>query len=98
MTEEKREYPGPEMFWRDSPELIEMQNELRALWKRLERVQGFPEEELLKRKEGDVVGIKTTTSQYQKYTLLELARTPTEQQQYLQKPFYIMPKLSLIHI
>lgn len=76
------QYPGPEMFWRQSPELMDMQGDLARLWQELENLSRISDHELLLRTPGAIIGINQVNSQYKLYRLLELGHCPVEDPKY----------------
>ena len=87
-------YPGPEQFWRQSPELIKMQGELGKLWDTLEKIPSFPQREVLSKKPGEIIAIKERTDLYTGYTIFELRSKPTVGEQYYSKPYCLQPRVS----
>lgn len=90
-SKERRKYPGPERFWRQSPELMGMQNELRELWDRLEEIPSFPEEKILLKSPGKIIAIKKQTDLYTDYKIFKLDSPPTISERDAAKPYHLRP-------
>lgn len=92
--EDQIKYPGAEGFWRQSPELIPLQEDLGKLWQSLEETPSFPEAEITSRGEGDVIAVRTRNSQYESYHVYELGSTPRIEDRYPKKPYALMPRIA----
>lgn len=91
---EEPRYPGPEGFWRQSPELMGLQKELEQLWDRLEQLPQLPEPELTSMETGEIIAIKSQNRQYTDYRILELGSTPRMENRYPRKPYHILPRVA----
>lgn len=92
MPEEKK-YPGPEGFWRQSPELIGLQDDLKQLWLGLEASPPFPEGDITSKKPGDLIAIRSRNPQYESYKIFELGSIPRTER-YPRELYHIMPRVS----
>ena len=72
---DKIKYPGEEGFWKQSPKLIELQEDLGSIWQGLQEAPSFPEEELTSKSAGDLIAIHTKNQQYESYEIFELGAT-----------------------
>lgn len=84
-------YPGPEGFWRTSPELIGMQEDLEKLWNNLEGLSALEDGQILDLRENDLIAVKRygTPSTYK---IFELGYTPNEVERFPRKPFLVRPE------
>jgi hypothetical protein len=80
----EKHYPGSEMFWRQAPELIDMQSDLSQLWQRVEDLPRLSEQDVLQQTPGARIGIKrgNPNSENESYRFLELGRQPVEDPKY----------------
>ena len=90
--EQKGNYPGPEGFWEQSPQLIEMQGDLSGFWAQLEAVSKFPSGELSQRKPGEIIAIRRVFSEYECYKIFPLGNVPQITERYPKKPYVIIPE------
>ncbi len=70
----------------------ELQNDLAETWHHLEDLPRFPEQDLPKKKAGDVLGVKDLHNDHEAYKVFEIDAVPKEYTGYPAKPWLLIQR------